>query len=84
MSRIGSQGLVAMFHGPEYSGKAVIAEDTCHNGAVCMPVLHLAMAFHSIGYSILAYPPAPVLILVHCRSKLLDRARTPMDQATSG
>ena len=38
-------------HGPhmECSEKAIIVQDTCYDGVVYMPVLHLAMAFHSIS-----------------------------------
>ena len=41
---------MAMTHGPhmECSGKEVKAGDTCHDGVVYRPVLHLAMALHSI------------------------------------
>ena len=51
MSRIGSQGSVAMTHGRhmECARTVVIAGDTCHDGAVYMPVLHQAMALHSFS-----------------------------------
>ena len=42
--------MVAMAHGPLHGfRKAVIAGDTCHEGVLYIPILHLAMTFHSIS-----------------------------------
>ena len=47
MSSIGGQSIMAMAHGPhmECSRKEVIAEDTCHDEMIYMPVLHQAIPF---------------------------------------
>ena len=61
VSRIGSQGSVATTHGPhmERARTVVMAGDTCHDGAVHMPVLHQAMALHSVssGFRAIAFLP---------------------------
>ena len=57
--------------------KAVIAGDTCPEGAIYMPVLYQAMALHSFSSPserFLAHPPAPVYNFIFtpglCRSDM--------------
>ena len=52
VSRIGSQGSVAMTHGRphmECARTVVIAGDTCHDETIYMPVLHQVMTLHSFS-----------------------------------
>ena len=52
VSRIESQGSVAMTHGRphmECVRTVVIAGDTCYNGAIYMSILHQAMTLHSFS-----------------------------------